>query len=132
MSSWLFFQVAGERQGGVFLASNPGLNLGAALLLEAGIWVGVKFAVDLAYLSFLLVIYACVWTGFLKQVAVWIWTDSHCEISLGLVRVCEKLLNSKGSFFGTAASFLFWHLKNLGEPYKDQKQVWPESLPLTW
>ena len=47
--------------------------------------------------------------------------DSYCGVSLGLVRVCEQFPNSKGSFFGTAVSFLFWHLKNLGEPYKDQK-----------
>lgn len=46
-------------------------------------------------------------------------------LDLGFVRVCEKFLHSKGSFFGTAVSFLFWHLKNLGEPYKDQKLVWP-------
>lgn len=40
--------MAGERKGGLFFASNQGLNMGAVLLLEAGIWVGVKFAMDLA------------------------------------------------------------------------------------
>lgn len=34
--------------------------------------------------------------------------------------------NSKCSFFGTVASSLVWHLKNLGESFKDQK------TPFTW
>lgn len=42
--------------------------------------------------------------------------------------VCEKFLNWKGSFFGTLASFLFRHLKHLGEPYKDQERGWPKRL----
>lgn len=71
-------------------------------------------------MSFLLGTHTLVWTDFLKQAAVWIWTDSHCGVSPGLSSVCEKFLNSKGSFFGTAVSFLFWHLKHLGEPNKDQ------------
>lgn len=82
-------------------------------------------------MSLLLGIHACVCTAFLKQVAIGFGTDSHRGVSPGLLRVCEKFLNPKGSFFGTAASFLFRNLKNLGEPYKDQKQVWPSRLPVT-
>lgn len=40
--------------------------------------------------------------------------------------VCPDQLNSKCSFFGTVASSLVWHLKNLGESFKDQK------TPFTW
>lgn len=50
------------------------------------------------------------------------------EVAPGPWSVGETFLNSKGSFFGTPASFLFRHLKNLGEPYKDQKQAWPQRL----
>lgn len=40
--------------------------------------------------------------------------------------VCPDQLNSKCSFFGTVASSLVWHLKNLGKSFQDQK------TPFTW
>ena len=118
--SCIFSQVAGERKGGLFLAR---VERGRGM--APGRWEmwGVQWI--LAELNVFSVGNSCIRLDWLfwNRLQLGFCTPSHCGVSPGLLRVCEKFLNSKGSFFGTAVSFLFRHLKNLGEPYKDQKQV---------
>lgn len=81
---------------------------------EASVWEGVCFwvrGVCSGNRDVYVGMHAHMWCVFLLFPGLW---------------VCPDQLNSKCSFFGTVASSLVWHLKNLGESFKDQK------TPFTW